>query len=139
MSEWKSDPHVVSLRYTLEDNERVRFENPPAVQFENGLAEFKLEGETLTCTMKQHFADANVARRAVRPVLEGWDALAQLSGHPVGFTFKFADAQVIERNPSPSDTATGLAVLMAGSSRASGSLSVHRNLTSYPAPPTAFI
>jgi hypothetical protein len=49
------DAHVVSLRYRLETDKTVTFENPPPIEREINEFVAQLENGVLTCQMKEHY------------------------------------------------------------------------------------
>ncbi len=132
------DLHVVSLLYKLVHNDSVSYVNPPAVQFEDDNALYRLDDGTLTCEMKVHFSNSEDAQKAVAPTLRAWEVDADLRVGRGELRFQFAGADVIDRAPANSNQVFGVGSAVVASVCAAGTISVHVTRRNYPSPPIGF-
>lgn len=96
------DPHVKAVYYTVSpEQEDVEYKDPPPVDWETDLATYRLEDGHLTAWPKGHYASAREASDALRSELDAWEAHADLIHGPRGLRFKYADADLVDRDPPP--------------------------------------
>jgi len=93
------DPHVVSLRYTVKYDPRVKFENPPPLEHETESFTLRLAGETLMVEMKDHHAAPDSARALVEPFLEAWGIDTSLNTGWTPTTFNYQTAKIVDHAP----------------------------------------
>jgi hypothetical protein len=98
------DPHVKSLRYRLEIGKSVSYENPPPVEVDTHEFLIRLDKGILTCGLKEHYPSIEKARSVVEGFLRAWEIDAALISGRVEFNFVYENAEVIDRNPPPSDS-----------------------------------
>jgi hypothetical protein len=67
------DPHVVALRYRLETDRLLIFDNPPPLAHDTDACTLRLANGVLTCRMKAHYASADEARTIADPVILSWE------------------------------------------------------------------
>lgn len=132
------DPHVVSLRYRLETDERTRYNDPAPLEYEAGEFHLRLQEAVLTCEMKEHHSTERDARAAVEPFLRSWELDAALTrGDIVRFVFEEADT--VDRNPPPPGTSQVVLLRMLGLSVAAEVTRAIREQLTYPQPPRSFV
>ena len=98
------DPHVVSLRYRLVPDDRITYDNPPAVEGETDAFRLRLEDGIATVEMIEHYPSEEAAKERVDSYLLAYEVHAALShSGRREFRFKFdgTGTQVIDRNPPP--------------------------------------
>lgn len=95
------DPHVERLHYDVNSGEGISYRDPPPVTFSNHLGNFDLRDGKLTITPTEHFAEEEQARQAFEPFLRAWEIEKDLTSNIGTIRFKFARAEVIDRNPPP--------------------------------------
>ena len=93
------DPHVQTLQYQVQPAEGVRFGDPPPVEWVTPEFRARLEGGTLTVSMRRHYATEAEARRAVEPYARAWEVTASLDLGRPAFGLDFRRATVIDRAP----------------------------------------
>jgi hypothetical protein len=140
MTNYNPDLHVMSLRYSVQPDERFSYDNPPPIRFESQEARFHLDAGILTCEMKIHCADVDTARKAVEPILRAWETDTDLRQTRGQLRFKFDRPEIIDRSPAPLGTVSGVAAVIVGEAMisATGSVSFHLTSTAYPEPPPEF-
>lgn len=134
-----NDPHVNALIYTLKVRETVTFVSPPPVLFETPVFAAKLADGELRIDMKEHFADAESAKSAVRGFLDAWELHDALTQHRRDVRFQFERAEIIDRTPSPPGSATGSAMVCLAGVTLSARATVSSQRSLYPVPPTNFM
>jgi hypothetical protein len=95
------DPHVVSLRYRLETDKTVTFENPPSIERETNEFVAQLENGILTFRMKEHYPSVKAAREVVDKFLRAWELDVALPFGIGEMWFVYEDAHLIDRDPPP--------------------------------------
>lgn len=139
-----NDPHVESLRYSLEVDETYgRFDNPTPVVHETDAYLMRLKSGVLTVDMKEHHAIVESARARVEPDLKAWELHAALERDHFWFRFVFdpKETKLVDRNPPPlaPGEVRAQANLIAGHATVSGTGTVTPPVfKEYPKPPTAF-
>jgi hypothetical protein len=132
------DPHVVSLTYQLKTSESVTFDAPP-LEHETEVFSLRLEDDVLTVEMKEHFASVDTARKVTENFLVSWEAHVSLTKGRGEISFKYGDAEVIDRDPSKlGDTVWLKHADLKSEARISGEISVHATRSEYPTPPEDF-
>jgi hypothetical protein len=132
------DPHVVALRYRLETDSSLIFDNPLPRNHDTDEFTLCLAEGVLTCTMTMHYATATEARAVVDPFLWAWEldeALRQ--GHRV-LWFTFDKAEIIDRDPPPPGTHLVISTIPGEMVIVGEDVIVRLTRPSYPAPPTHF-
>ena len=95
------DPHVVSLRYRVETEETLSFENPAPVERETDRYRMRLADGTITVEMKEHHASQKTARECVEPFVRAWELEAAIQEGSRRIRFVFDGAEIIDRSPPP--------------------------------------
>ena len=138
-----NDPHVERLIYRLKVNptHQLIFENPPPLFHKYGAFNIRLENETLTVEMKEHYDTVESAKKIVGEFLKDWLHYTRFDFEWDLLYFKYESAEVIDRNPPP--TVPGQCVF-------NGNVTVSMptckgtfttgpiKVSQYPAPPTRF-
>jgi hypothetical protein len=129
------DPHVVSLRYRLETDKTVTFENPTPIEQETNEFIAQLENSILTCQMKEHYPSVQTAREVVDKFVQAWELDIALRFGRGEMWFVYEDAHLIDRDPHPpgSPQVVCASVIFNAETRTPGSL--HNRLRRYPEPP----
>ena len=107
-----NDPHVTALHYWVEHDESVSYYNAEALNYEDELVEVRLEKGELTLRPKEHYASAYEARGAFEGFIRNWEFEAALEAGSRQFELKYMDADIIDRNPTP--TPPGVIAVSAG-------------------------
>jgi len=94
-----NDPHVVSLRYRLESDETLVFDNPPAFEIENHEFSVCLANGIVIFKMREHHASEQTARERIEPYLRAWEInfALQLGRHHVRFVLE--KIELIDQGP----------------------------------------
>lgn len=95
------DPHVEALRYRLEVDETISFQNPQPVEYETSIYKLRLDKDILTAKLKVHFSSVGEARKAVEKDLRAWEIDYALCHGRREISFVYKDADVIDRDPLP--------------------------------------
>jgi hypothetical protein len=95
------DPHVVSLRYRLETDPSLTFDNPPPIEQETDEFTLHLADGVLTCMMKAHYASVGAARAGVDQILLAWELDFALQQGRRVMRFVYQESEVIDRDPPP--------------------------------------
>ena len=132
------DPHVVSLRYRVETDKTVRFDNPPPVERETKAFRMRLSDGTVTFEMKKHYASKETARECVEPYLRTWEVAAALSQGRKEIGFAFEKAEVVDRDPPPPGTHQVIRPEAIESVIVGGTVTLSITRGQYPEPPSGF-
>ncbi len=132
------DPQVTRLHYDIGSGPDISYRDPPPVAFTNELGAFSLHAECLTIDLVEHFPTQSEARAAVEPFLRGWEIEADLTGHFGAIRFKFAKADVVDRDPPKPGEPRTIHVGVASTIAVAGNITVQIGLRKYPEPPSAF-
>jgi hypothetical protein len=132
------DPHVERLLYVINSDERIAYENPEPLTFENPLGRFGTRDGKLLVEPVHHFADEAAARSIIEPFLRSWEIGTDLDSNPGTIRFRFLAAEVIDRDPPP--PGADLNVQLKGESLSITGEIVKTLIThrTYPPPPSAF-
>lgn len=133
------EPHVESLQYRLETDEKTTYNNPPAVQWETDEFCACLDDGLLEIRMKTHFSSVEEARKHVDGVLRAWEIDVALRRGPGELRFVYEGARVIDRDPAP--PGSNRVIPLAGTLTGSGGLKagpLHAIRGKYPDPPQQF-
>ncbi len=132
------DPHVVSLRYRLETDKTVTFEDPPSIERETNEFIAQLENSILKCQMKEHYPSVPAAREVVDKFVQAWELDIALRFGRGEMWFVYEDAHLIDRDPPPpgSPQVVCTSLICNAEFRTSGTL--RTRLRSYPEPPEQF-
>ena len=137
-----NDPHVERLIYRLKINTgQLNFKNPPVLFQEYDAFCIRLENGTLTVEMKEHNASVQSAKEKVDELIRAWEIYTMFDFDWDLFKFKFENAEVINRKPSPKVPSqnTGYADITLPMPTLKGIVMAHPlQLSEYPAPPTRF-
>jgi hypothetical protein len=133
-----NDPHVVSLSYHVESSKQVTYDDPPPLEIDRDAYSMRLEANTLTVTMKDHFATEEAAHAAVEPLLRAWEIDSSLRRNRPDLTFDFMHSRIIDRNPPPSQGGQLEPVRLYGRMKATGDLRLHVTSRVFPSPPRNF-
>ncbi len=132
------DPHVQKLHYEVGSGDGISYRDPSPVVFPNHLGDFELRDGKLSITPTEHFADEDDARQAIEPFLRAWEIEADLNSNVGMIRFKFAQAELIDRDPPPPGASQVFQVKAALTVELSCRASVHLTCSKYPEPPKAF-
>ena len=133
------DPHVVALRYRLECDETLSFENPPLAEAQTDAFRVSLHDDRLTAEMIEHYSTEEGARKRVETYLRSWEVDAALCSGRQEFRFQFESADVIDRDPPPPGSPQTVHVKGIASTVTFGTVTVHKKTRVYPAPPVGFV
>ncbi len=137
-----NDPHVESLSFHfISEDPNDTFDETEPLIMSLGTFEVDLQNGKLTVRPQEHFANEESAKVAFEPLLHSWEITALLHEKRYRIRFKYDNAHVIDRNPSPppSGTVVGLATLtLEGRLSAIGTLVASRNNKEYPNPDPSF-
>ena len=98
----QDDPHVVSLHYRLEHDEKVDFSRASALQHKTEEFFVEIADGKVTFTPKVHFASRDEAQAAVEPLVQSWEIDTELRrGYRIKFVYEGSD--VINRAEKPGD------------------------------------
>ena len=133
-----NDPHVVTLTFRIEHDSSVAYRaDAPPIQHEENAFRVALEDGTVRFELKEHHATEEEALERVLPYVRSWELDACLRGRPGDFRLHFQQAEVIDRDPSPSPpgavTASGTPIVAVGTP---GSATGLVTKPSYPPPPS---
>ena len=128
-----NDPHVVSLLYDFTSVEPgVRFKpDAPSIHAVSGPFDCTLSDSSLRAEPSAHYPDSDSAQADLEPYLRAWEAHCELTGLGL-FEFRFKNAEVIDRNPTPG-IVTGSAAMICGGFILGASGEVIRS--TFPQPP----
>ena len=132
------DPHVVWVRYRLEADPHVTFENPPPIEWETDTFRMRLAEGIATFEMREHFPSVQEARNAVEVLLRSWEIDTGLRYGTREIHFRYEDSKLIDRNPPPPGTVQ--VVTASATLRAYWALTAiaHVRRKAYPQPPQHF-
>jgi len=100
MTDYSRDPHVVSLRYRIEQSEGVTFgDDTWPIEREFDASRLSVTHETATAQMKEHHATEHEAREVVEGYLRPWEIYEAVRPMGTGLKFSFEEAEVIDRDP----------------------------------------
>lgn len=132
------DHHVQRLYYDASSGEGISYRDPPPLTFSNQLGNFDLRGGKLTITPTEHFAEEDQARQAIEPFLRAWEIEKDLTSNIGTIRFKFAQAEVIDRNPPPPGTPRIIRAKGSSLCVVSAKATLHVTCSEYPEPPPTF-
>ena len=129
-----NDPHVKALYYWVEHDESVDYDNAEPLDYEDELAEVHLEKRKLTLRPREHYASTQEAREAFEGFIRNWEFEAAVESGSRQFQLRYMDADIIDRNPTPSPGVVDASVTFrAGIPRISIKARVGK--ARYPSPP----
>ena len=132
-----NDPQVVALIYRVEHGISVSYENAgPLRNFETPEFDLTVEDKIARFEFKKDYADEDEAREAIEPFIQQWEFETGIRWGPNSFKLRYTNAEIIDRNPSPSKSGTrkirtGGHVL----SNITASAKLTRGMPHYPPPP----
>ena len=97
-----NDPHVTALRYWVEHDDSVDYDSAVPLDYEDELTEVHLEKRELTLRPKEHYASIQEARDALEDFIRNWEFDAAVEAGTRQFELKYMDADIIDRDPTPS-------------------------------------
>jgi hypothetical protein len=132
--------YVRTLTYKVVVPDHFKYENAPPVEFDTREAHARLADGELVLTLKQDHSQVPAAQDAVAPILEAWQAMADLQYTPGEFRFKFDRPEFAFRHPPPAGVgvAVGYIPLANATLNAVGQSSPPPRRT-YPDPPIGFV
>ena len=131
------DPQVISLRYAVEHDEHVRYQDPAPLRAETGDFVADLRDGELVVLLKTHCSDATEAQRLVRPFLRAWEIDVGLANGPGQLRFEFRHARVERAPVAPGGSQGGYSVAAYPRSSAT-TLPQSVARSDYPPPPERF-
>ena len=103
-----NDPHVVALIYRVEHGNSVDYERAGPLSYDDDPRfHLTVEDNCARFEMKEHYADVGEACDAIEPFIQNWEFDAGVRLGPNAFSLLYTNAEIIDRNPSPSKTGTG--------------------------------
>src|SRR5215208_6033168 len=97
-----NDPHVKKLYYRfISEDPTVLFENAQPLTLTLGSFEVEIKDSVLVAIPHEHYSDEDSAKAAFEPFLHSWESSSFLSSSKFRIRFKFDQADVIDRNPTP--------------------------------------
>jgi hypothetical protein len=130
-------PHVEALTYRFDsENPNDRFDEANPQLGHLGNFEYELVENELRVMPLLHFGSVDQARESFEPYLRSWESTAFLSPSRFRVGFRFLDANVIDLEPTPSNTTIHVraAELVLTGER----LTIVRGMKEYPAPEISF-
>ncbi|MBI5136904.1 MAG: hypothetical protein HZA24_06145 [Nitrospirae bacterium] len=131
-----NDPHVEKLTYHVTHGDGVQYNNPPLLEWENGIFSVRAVDGEVVVTMKVHCVDEGLARSEVEPTLQAWQIYAGLEFGVGAFDLEFQHSKIIDRAPAPGQV---VRVSEASVTACDGKVRIVRGFDHYPAPPTHFV
>jgi hypothetical protein len=136
-----NDPHVESLHYQfVSESPSDIYDKAEPLETPVGPFDVELRDGLLTALPHEHFLDADSAKSAFEPFLRSWESSAVLRPGRYRFRFTYRTAEVIDRNPPPSDEIPGRVIraqavdyILVGED-----VSFSRGIPAYPAPNPSF-
>jgi hypothetical protein len=132
------DPHVVALRYRLETDSSLTFDNPQPRDHDYNEFSLHLADGTLTCAMKAHYASAHEARAVVDPVLRAWEIDVALQRGSGVLWFVFEQAEIVDRDPPPPGSPRTIDLSTQLTTKSALSAGASLSWREYPPPPARF-
>jgi hypothetical protein len=132
------DLRVEWLKYRLVVPANVSYESPPAVRVAHQDFDGELMDGEFKCTMRSHYSAVDQARAVVEDYLRAWEVSAALKDGAPELRFEYADAHVIDRDPTPAGHARVIFAAGAEMAILTGTVTVHVTRRAYPSPPTGF-
>lgn len=129
------DLHVSALTYRLETSDGLLFENPPPLELETDAFIARLEGGTLTLTMRDHYATCEDAKNGVASFLRNWELAEALKRARREMWFMYEGCDVVDR---ADPRATILAAALGQLTLTGHAVTLTLTLRHYPPPPTDF-
>jgi hypothetical protein len=137
-----NDPHVESLRYTLDVDEVYgRFDNPPPMVHETDAYLMRLDSGVLTVDLKEHHATAESARARIEPDLRAWELDVALEGDRSWFKFVLdrKGTRIVDRTPpAPGEVGSQMSATLEDVNLLTTSIHTPLSFKRYPDPPRAF-
>ncbi len=133
-----NDPNFEKVYYHfITEKFTDKFDRASPLQMTQGDFEIELDKGMLTVTPLKHFPDVESAKAAIEPMLRSWESSTFLSHSRFRIHFRFHQADVIDRNPTPDNTTIN--VHSAQSVFVAGTVTVTREMNCYPAPSKSFV
>jgi len=137
------DPHVQRLHYRVRTDTGLSFNDPDPLDDDTHFFTMRLSDDMVLFEMKKHCSTEEDAKRLVEPYLEAWEIYTGVQSGRKEFWFEFDHADIIDRDPLPTNTAIMTA---SGSLNIEDSVNVglresvtlHRTCKEYPKPPSMF-
>lgn len=135
-----NDPHVVSLRYQFSSEaDSDKYDDAAPLKTTLGPFDVELADNTLIVRPRDHYPSANEAKEVLEPLLRSWESSALLQSGRYKIRFNYVSAEVIDRNPPPTDESTVHLKASAGAYIVTGvSATLTRRMSAYPAPDPSF-
>ncbi len=132
-----NDPQVVALNYRVEHGNGVSYENAAPLRYSDS-PEFDLtvEDNIARFELKKSYATEDEALEAVEPFVKHWEFESTLQWGPSNFSLRYTNAEIIDRNPSPSEPGAGnpgISVILSSITAEGGVLLLNPH---YPPPPS---
>jgi hypothetical protein len=130
----------VALRYRLETDSSLTFDNPQPRDHDYNEFSLHLADGVLTCEMTAHYASANEARAVVDPVLQAWevDVALQRGRGVLLLWFVVEKAEIVDRDPPPPGSPRTIALSTQLTTKSALSAMASISWRDYPAPPARF-
>ena len=102
-----NDPHVVALIYRVEHGKSVDYEEASPLSYDDDPRfQLTVEDNSARFELKEHYADVGEAREAIEPFIQHWEFETGVRWGPNSFSLLYTNAEIIDRNPSPSEPGT---------------------------------
>ena len=102
-----NDPHVVALIYRVEHGKSVDYEEASPLSYDDDPRfHLTVEDNSARFELKEHYADVGEAREAIEPFIQHWEFETGVRWGPNSFSLLYTNAEIIDRNPSPSEPGT---------------------------------
>jgi len=132
-----NDPIVKSLDYQLKTDESLTFDAPP-LSFSTDDFKLTLQNESVNIKLLREFTSLENARKFIEEYFDAWIVKTELEYGFNSFSFKFLDAELIDRNPSKPNEPQVISVGFSSNVTVSGKVQFRLTRKSYPEPPLNF-
>jgi hypothetical protein len=132
------DPHVTAIRFSIHAEGDNSFGAPRPLEFTTPLGLFRLEGGTLTVQPVAHYPTATAFREDLDTFLRSWEVQSDIQEGIGAIRFRYADADLVDRDPPPPGSPLVLQVEGAELIITADEARAHMTRHVYPKPPLNF-
>ena len=102
-----NDPQVVALIYRVEHGKSVDYKKASPLSYgDDPKFHLTVEDNCPRFELKEHYAGIGEAREAIEPFIQHWEFETGVRLGPNSFSLRYTNAEIIDRNPSPSKSGT---------------------------------
>ena len=128
-----NDPHVVALNYVIRHSDSIDFSKAEPLYRDEPGFRLTVEDDKARFEFKEHYASEEQAKDALAKYIRVWQFDATLKyGNPVAFRLEFEKAEIVDRNPTPSEVRLSARF----EARVTGSARLTVGVRKYPSPPS---